>query len=62
MKMIKEKEKDKSPQFMIVNETDDGDDSISDCTSILTEEIINYNEKEPELNVSETEVKSFEEN
>ena len=55
--MIKQKERDDSPQFIIVNKTDDEEESISDCTSILTEEIVDYNEIGTELELSGREVK-----
>jgi hypothetical protein len=54
--MIKQKEKDDSPQLSIVNKTDDEEESISDCTSISTEDIGDYNEKGTELELSGREV------
>ena len=47
--IIKQKQKDDSPQLIIVNKTDDEEKSISECTSILTEEIVDYKGTELEI-------------
>ena len=55
--IMTQKEIDDSPQFSIVNKTDDEEETISDCTSILTEETLDCNKKRTKLELSGREVK-----